>query len=479
MTEPTKYQLSEENFERFRRLIDETSGIFFDRAKRDVLRLGLADRAAATGSASLGDYFELLVSGREREAEMRKLLAHLSVQETQFFRNRPQFDALSKYVIPEIIRRKAQEHRSLRVWCAGCSTGQEPYSVAMTILDVLPDPAGWQIQILGTDLSEDALQAAQKGWYPERRLSGVGRLHREKYFHEQDKGFAINDAVRGLVSFKRHNLVADQLPIAGFGTCDAVFCRNVIIYFTHETAKYVIEHFFDILNPGGYLFLGHSETLWKMSAKYSLVEMGDAFIYRKPLPRSLEGRRFLPDRRLHDAGLPDGVLRERRRLDAERRAESARPALDDREFLAVAEKEPPAAPKQEMIRQGRVHLELGEYESAVDCFSRALETDSTDAEAHFLSGLGLEKQNRLEAAADCYRKAIFCNDGFSLAHYHLGNVMERLGRLREAVREYRNAARGFRENPPGAWEDELEAFDTDSLVNLCEWKVESLGGQEG
>ncbi len=480
MVQLKKYELTEDDFERFRRLINEASGIFFDRSKKDVLRLGLSDRAEATGSGSLSDYYDLLTTDAERETELKRLLANLSVQETQFFRNRPQFDALHKYVIPEIIRRKAREHHSVRVWSAGCSTGQEPYSVAMTVLDVLPDPEGWAIEIMGTDLNDEALEAARRGWYPDRRLNGVDRPNLEKFFRQEGKGYAVAEPLRRLVRFERHNLVTDPLPIGSFGTCDVVFCRNVIIYFTHETAKYVIEHFFDILNPGGYLFLGHSETLWKMSAKYSLVEMGDAFIYRKPLPRSLEGRRFIPERRLRDIGLPPHVRSDRRQRGNEKRAPATPQLKAKAEQPEDCKKlESTGAPEKEMVRTGRLHLDLGEYDKAVTCFSSALEQNRTDDEAYFLMGLGLEKQNDLEGAAECYRKAIYCNEAFSLARYHLGNVLERTGRLKDAIREYRNAAQGFREHPPGAWESELEVFDIDALVNLCEWKIESLGSQEG
>lgn len=328
---PSKhFELTEDDFERFRKLINQTSGIFFDRGKRDLLRLGLSDRADAVGAESLAEYYEQLTSLPDREVELRRLLDHLSVQKTQFFRNLPQYDALRKYVIPEIVQRKSKCYRNLRFWSAGCSTGQEPYSLAMAVLDVLPDADSWNIQILGTDLSENALAIAKRGWYQERKLTGIDRNHRERYFRESDGGYIVAEPLRRMVHFARHNMVTDSLPISIFGTCDIVFCRNVIIYFTHETAKYVIEHFFDILNPGGYLFLGHSETLWKMSAKYSLVEMGDAFIYKKSLPRSIEGRRFIPDRRLRELPLPLDVVTDRRVEGGRRNVRQAKDLVESK-----------------------------------------------------------------------------------------------------------------------------------------------------
>lgn len=320
MNDNHKYKLSETGFQHFKELVSKAGGVSITHAEKDFLRQGLAARAAAVGAPTLEDYYRLIITDIHREDELRRLLSQLSVNDTGFFRNQSQFNVLQAYIIPELARRKKEEHRVLRFWCAGCSTGQEPYSVAMSVLDSLPNPARWKVEILATDLSEQALEYARQGWYPKNSLAGVDREHREKYFRHSDGGFQIEARARRLVTFIQHNLVNDPLPIEIFGTCDVVFCRNVIIYFTHSTASFVIEHFFDILNPGGYLFLGHSETLWKLSAKYALVEMGNAFIYRKPLPTSLTGRRFIPDRRLSEEGLPSGVSSDRHVSGSDRRA---------------------------------------------------------------------------------------------------------------------------------------------------------------
>lgn len=472
-----KYELTEDDFEKFRKLINQTSGIFFDRGKRDLLRLGLSDRADEIGADSLSDYYEQITSVPDREVELRRLLDHLSVQETQFFRNQPQFDALRKYVIPEIVRRKADGYRSLRFWSAGCSTGQEPYSLAMSLMDVLPDPDSWNIQILGTDLCETALATAQEGWYAERRLNGMDRLHRERYFRQSDGGYRVVEPIRRMVHFVRHNMVTDPLPISIFGTCDIVFCRNVIIYFTHETAKYVIEHFFDILNPGGYLFLGHSETLWKMSAKYSLVEMGDAFIYNKPLPRSLEGRRFIPDRRLRDVPLPTGVTTDRRTTDERRDARSETDLIDDPQPEPVTSEEDRTR-MDPLVSKARTNIDLGENDKAIELLLDATKRNGDTAEAHFLLGIAYERKDDLEMATDSFRRTIYCDETHSLAYFHLANTLERLGSFKGAVKEYRNAVKALKADPQGRWEIDLDAFDAEALVNLCEWKVENLGSME-
>lgn len=313
MVQVSKYKLDEEQFYRFRHLISGASGYYFDRDMWDVLEIGLSDRAEALGAGSLAEYYIFITKAPDRELEFRRLLARLSIKHTNFFQGRPQFDALIKYVIPEIVQRKCQvNHRNLRFWSAGCSTGQEAWSIAMSVLDVLDDAEGWNIQVLGTDLNDEALAMAAAGWFAAKDIAGVDSRQLNRYFRPKDDGFEVTEAARRLVRFASHNMVTDPLPLHFFGTCDVVFCRNIVIYFTHQTAKYVIEHFYDILNPGGYLFLGNSESLWKMTTKYSLVELGDAFIYKKSLPRSLEGRRLIPDRRMRDLPLPHGVDKDRR-----------------------------------------------------------------------------------------------------------------------------------------------------------------------
>ncbi len=479
MSRNKRHMLSETDFERFRQLVKGASGIFFDRDKIEVLGAGLAERANEVGAGDLDEYYGL-VSSRESREELNRLLAHLSVQETQFFRNSPQFDALRQYIIPEIARRKTGGERVMRFWCAGCSTGQEPYSVAMSVLDVLPEPESWNIQILGTDLNEDALAEASRGWYPERKFAGVDRLHLDRYFHAAGGGYTIDESVRNLVRFERLNLVDDPLPVSSFGVCDAVFCRNVIIYFTHETAKIVIEHFYDIMSPGAYLFLGHSETLWRMSSKYALVEIGDAFIYRKPLPLSVGGRRFLPDRRLRSTGPSSGSSDERRSSRADRRSRSGERS-DPRVKTGVNKQKPltdDALSPREAAGSARIQLDRGKYELAIRCLERGLAANGADPELYFVLGLVHEKMNEPEAAAEDFRRALYFDPDLGIARFHLASVFEQNGKIKSAVREYRNAKRSFKENLPGLLEAELEAFDADSLMNLCEWKIENLTGLE-
>jgi chemotaxis protein methyltransferase CheR len=483
MVQLKSFKMTEDDFERFRKIINQSSGIFFDRGKWNVLRMGLSDRALARGVDSLHDYYELLTTEDKREEELRSLLENLSVQETQFFRNLPQFDALRKYIVPEVMRRKAAKHRNIHIWSAGCSTGQEPYSLAMSLLDVIPDIDSWDIRITGTDLNRQVLEVANRGWYPERKLTGLDRAHVENYMDEDDGGYRVREEIKQLVNFRCLNLVTDPLPIEAIGTCDIIFCRNVIIYFTHETAKFVIEHFFDILNPGGYLFLGHSETLWKMSTKYSLVEVGDTFIYKKSLPRGINGRRFIPDRRMRDGKLPEGIERDRRVSD--RRLENIE--LKAREGMTKdggSERGGTAAPADDnntadaWLEEAKTLLELGEFVSAAEVLESRVNQGSVSAEAQFLLGLALERLGSMAEAQNAYHRTIQCDEKYSIAYFHLASILEHEGQPAEAVKEYRNAAKFLRRDESDRWEKELDDFGVESLVDLCEWKIENLGSME-
>lgn len=479
MAQLKRYKLDVQDFENFRKLISDASGIFYDQGKKELLTLGLGDRADVLGADSLHEYYRYITESPDRETELRLLLDHLSVGETNFFRNLPQFDALRKYVIPDIVQRKVEaDNRILRFWSAGCSTGQEPYSIAMAILDVLPDTAGWNIQVMGTDLSDESLETARRGWYQERKLNGLDREHLQRYFRAQDGGYVVNEPVQRLVNFSHHNMVTEPLPITQFGTCDIIFCRNVIIYFAQETAKYVIELFYDILNPGGYLFLGHSETLWRMSAKYSLVEIGDAFIYKKSLPRSMDGKRFIPDRRMRDSGLPPGVTEERR-LRQDRRTEKTRMAETAMANTGVTSSEEKSKEQERLLGEARLLLNMGDPEKAMEKLSHVLQEDSTCAQAHFLMGLAQENSEDPEAASESFRRTIYLNENHSLAYFRLASVMEQAGRLKSAVKYYRNAAHRFRQDDPGRWENDMDSHDVESLISLCEWKIENLGAVEG
>src|SRR6478735_4956636 len=214
--------------------------------------------------------------------ERQRLLDGVTIQETHFYRNGAQVESLRLHLLPDLMRRAAAENRVLRIWSAGCSTGEEPYTLAMLALEVRANlRLDVDIVIVGTDVSAAAVEVAERATYAGRTvdLAEDGALAR---WFDRGPGdsFRVRDEVRALVSFRVHNLVADEPPFP-HGALDLVVCRNVTIYFARETTRALVHRFHAVLRPNGYLLLGHAETLWQVSEAFALVPVVDAFAYRK------------------------------------------------------------------------------------------------------------------------------------------------------------------------------------------------------
>jgi chemotaxis protein methyltransferase CheR len=244
---------------------------------------------------SFYSYYRLLTS-REGKQELVALLENLTVNETSFFRIRPQLELFQKFVLEEILRRK-QERRdwNLRIWSAGCSTGQEPYTLAILVSDALayyylrhplpfemPSPKPlipppWKVEIIASDINYSALLTAQQGIYTEAQMDTVDYTCRLRYFDKVGDKYSVKPALKSLVQFDFHNLKAEYLPQRN----DVIFCRNVMIYFDEAEQKRLIEKFHHCLNPDGCLFVGHAESLFGLTKKYQMVHQNNATVYQK------------------------------------------------------------------------------------------------------------------------------------------------------------------------------------------------------
>jgi len=229
------------------------------------------------GLTSGSEYYRLVTAPAGKSHELPALLDSLMICETSFFRNLPQFDLFRGVVLPEITARKAKSGtRIMRVWSAGCSTGQEPYSAVMALLETLPDRDSWTIRVVASDLSFTALERAQAGLYRADQLKGIDPDSVAKYFRRENEHFVINDAVKKRVIFDYHNLKNDN----GLRGLDIIFCRNVMIYFDAEEQRRLVSRFANCLVPGGFLFVGHAESLQGLSTRFSMVHHNKGIAYR-------------------------------------------------------------------------------------------------------------------------------------------------------------------------------------------------------
>ncbi len=240
---------------------------------------------AAMHMSSVRDYFEYLTVHAGRATELKSLLNEITVGETCFFRNQPQLDALQKVVIPGVVASKVnQPLHHLRIWSAGCSTGEEPYTLAMMMLE---NSSGllknWSFEIIATDLNEQSLVKAQEGIYGDYALRNVKAYYLDKYFEKAGDGYRVGKGLRSLVRFSRVNLLDDGRMVF-LKAMDVIFCCNVLIYFDSASKRRVVQHFYNNLLPNSYFFLGHSESLFGISGDFKLVHFPGATAYLK-MPR--------------------------------------------------------------------------------------------------------------------------------------------------------------------------------------------------
>ncbi len=262
--------LPEHVFRRVAELAYQVAGIKLPPEKRELVRSRLVKRVRQLQLDGFEEYLGLVDSARGGD-ELPRMIDVLTTNKTNFFREPAHFDFLRDVVLPE-----ARASRRLRVWSAACSSGEEPYTIAMVLHAAVPDLASWDVRILATDISARMIEAAQRGVYREDQLEGVSRADRGRFFSAAGAEFAVRSEPRRLVQFARLNLMQDW-PMRG--PFDLVFCRNVMIYFDKPTQERLVNRFFHLIRPGGYLAVGHSESLTPLSHPYQFVQPAT---YRRP-----------------------------------------------------------------------------------------------------------------------------------------------------------------------------------------------------
>jgi chemotaxis protein methyltransferase CheR len=257
---PGEFMMSVDDFRRIADMIYHDAGIYLQEAKATLVYARLAKRLRALGLTNFRDYCEL-VAGADGRPERQEMLAALTTNVTRFFREAHHFEHLKTHVLPPLLKQAAAGGR-IRVWSAACSSGQEPYSIALTILSLAPDAGARDIKILATDIDPHIIEAGRKGVYAESLLADVPADMRKRFFEpargEGQAQWRVGEALRNLVSFRQLNLIEDW-PMRG--AFHAIFCRNVVIYFDEPTQQKLWSKFIPRLEPEGWLYIGHSERV--------------------------------------------------------------------------------------------------------------------------------------------------------------------------------------------------------------------------
>ena len=248
--------MTDDEFKIFRDLIHRECGIYLNDKKKEFLKVRIEKKMKAAGVGSFYQYYKFITG--ENKNELLRFLDSVTINETYFFRNIPQFEMLREKVLPELTElKRRQRDYNLSIWSAGCSSGEEPYSIAIELFEAISDARLWNIKILASDISFRCLDLANTGKYHREKLDDVPGKYLEKWFKKDGDWYEVKDSIKKYVVFDYHNLQHEN----GMTNFDIIFCRNVMIYFNETQQKQVVKRFAGSLNKGGYLFLGHAESL--------------------------------------------------------------------------------------------------------------------------------------------------------------------------------------------------------------------------
>lgn len=265
--------LTDSQFIEYKDLIYKASGITFSDTNRSILDSRLKERLREKQITDVDEYYKLVTTNQE---EMKFFLDSITTNLTRFFRNQPHFDTLINYVVPHIIENKKKKgDTKIKIWSAGCSTGEEPYTIAMLLMDKLPAP--YTFEIKASDISLKSLLVGKQGFYHNNKITGIPENYLERFFTKSTDGYQVKPELMSKIRFDYHNLAYDS----GVRDLDIVFCRNVLIYFDEAAQKNTIDKFWASMARNSYLFIGHSESLFGMDTKFKFLKTDWACIYEK------------------------------------------------------------------------------------------------------------------------------------------------------------------------------------------------------
>lgn len=434
----------------YRRLKEQVlglTGLRYYADKDEELARRIGRRLASLGLRECSSYLEVLSSPERGAAELDALIAEITIGETYFFRHRDHFDALRDQVAPDLIARNGASRR-LRVWCAGCADGSEPYSLSILLKrDLGARLLEWEVSIVATDINRRSLAQAREGRFEEWSFRATPEELRRNCFSHNGRFWNIHPEYQEWVSFQYHNLVEHPFPSLVNNLCsfDLIICRNVMIYFGPELMEKMIRSFHECLVPGGWLLVGPSEPNIAFFQDFRTVNAPGVTLYQKPAGSAAEPRlSFFP-------ALP---------LPA---PPPAHPAVTS-----------PPCPTLDEVRGD---INRGEWERAEEQCRQLLDQDSLDASAHFYHALALEQLNRHGEAERALRRAIYSDRRHALAHYYLGIFLQARGDPRQAARSFENALELLGSRPDGEVFADADGITAAELGKLARMHLEILSGR--
>ena len=486
----TDTKLGYGDYLRFRDMVTRRCGLYFPDKKRADLELGIFKGLENSRVDNLDAYYQFLNNDTsESQMEFDRLVNFLTIGETHFFRDTPQFDAIANFVLPSLIDRKREEAKAagtvpqLRLWSAGCASGEEPYSLAILLHELIPDLLNWHILILGTDINDKTLDKARQAVYSDWSFRESRALAlRSIYFTRHDKTYHLQDNIKRMVTFAQQNLIEDKFPAIhnNLIAMDMIICRNVMIYFATETVQELIHQYYETLVNQGWLIVGHSEPSLMLYRAFTAQTFPGTLLYQKtgkPTAVPDDWDLLVP---AHTNG--------RHQIDAVKSVKIetdtfVSPALPRRTGLLNPAKVEPTVNEDpyhvalRLLSQGQTQLAITTLQNDFDklprlhrpyahcLLARVYADQGKGAEARRLAELAITENNlltepylilsmldehegHLTTAVANLKKVIYLDSHSVIAHFNLGMLYQRQNQLKDARRAFRNAQNLLANQPP-------------------------------
>jgi chemotaxis protein methyltransferase CheR len=446
-------------------------GLHFPKERWSDLERGIVSAAGEFGFDDTESCVEALISSPLTQNQIETLASHLTVGETYFFREKKALEILEEQILPELIRLRRGTEKRLRIWSAGCCTGEEPYSIAIVLSKMIPDLLDWNITILATDINSRFLQKATQGVYGEWSFRDTPVWVKERYFKRtKESRFEILPHIKKMVTFSYLNLAEDAYPSLSNNSnaMDVIFCRNVLMYFAPEQSKKIIHNLSLSLVESGWLIVSPSETSHILFSQLVTVNFPGAILYRKVLSPEVRVSNFgfqvpssdstpatvrsEPDISSFELPVSDfgsqGAI-----SDSQLETLNSEPAAlylkalalyDQGRYTDAAENVVSFLSQNEddakaMILLGRIYANQGKIGEALEWCERAIASDKINAAFHYLRATILQEQGGMDEARKSLKRALYLDQNHVLAHVALGNVTRQQGKLRESKKHFENA----------------------------------------
>jgi chemotaxis protein methyltransferase CheR len=460
-----EYSLSDTLLSQCSDFVAARLGLHFPPARWLELERKISLAARELGFADSAAFIQSLASPALTRAQVEILASHLTIGETYFFRENRAMEFFAEQILPELIHSRRGTDPRLRIWSAGCCTGEEPYSIAIALSQALPDLRDWHITVLATDINPQFLQKAVAGVYSEWSFRGVPAWIQERYFRKrnQDGRFEILPAIRKMVTFAQLNLAKDAYPSLTNNTnaMDVIFCRNVLMYLVPERARQVVQNLHRSLVEGGWLIVSPTEASSELFSQFVTVNRPRAILYKKDSRKSPGLAAFPSQQPSADSLTPQapplepvakpGLKAMLPRAGQRESTAELQPSLYQ-EVLAlyaqgqygqIVEHVARFLPGQEesalMTLLARAYANQGQLKQALAWCDRAIAADKLDPSLHYLRATILQEQNQIDEAVASLKRALYLDPNFVLAYVAMGNLALRQENLREAAKSFDNA----------------------------------------